>query len=140
MWTIIKCITHSLEEKDVDFDNDFFYTPPRSLLKPISMKTKEHMQSDSGIRHSRILLTYDKKIMHQVLNVGTFGCCCSHVHSTKKSHEKNHIHYLLDRVLNWDYKHYQFLDWFRSRLQTLPPSGSSFKVNYRRKSLIIPRC
>jgi len=78
------------------------------------MKTKEHMQSDSGIRHSRILLTYDKKIMHQVLNVGTFGCCCSHVHSTKKSHEK--ISHTLP-----------FRSSSKLKLQTLPIFGLNFR-------------
>jgi hypothetical protein len=141
VWTTIKCIAHSLEEKDVDPDNDFFYTPARSLLEPISMKTKEHMQSDSGIKCSRILLTYDKKIMHHVLNVGTFRCCCSHVHSTKKSHEK--VSHTLPFRSSFKLKLQTSLISglsFKSRLQTLPPSRSSFKVNYRWKSLIIPRC
>jgi hypothetical protein len=71
VWATIKCIDHSLEEKDVNSDNDFFYTRLGSLSKPIFVETKEHMQSDSGVRCSQILLTYDKKIvLNQGLDVG----------------------------------------------------------------------
>jgi hypothetical protein len=86
VWATIKCIACSLEEENDDSNNDFFYTPLRSPSKPIYVEIKEHMQIDNGIKHSRILLTYDERIMHQVLNART--TFCSRVHSIRKSLEK----------------------------------------------------
>jgi hypothetical protein len=52
------------------------------------MEIEECMWIDIGKRHSWILLTYHEKIVHQVLNARTIGCCCSHVHSVRKSFDK----------------------------------------------------
>jgi hypothetical protein len=63
VWAIVKRIVHLLEEND-DFDNNFFYTPLGSLLEPISMEIEKCMWIDIGIKHSQILLTYHKRIVH----------------------------------------------------------------------------
>jgi hypothetical protein len=52
------------------------------------MEIEECMWIDIGKRHLRILLTYHERIVHQVLNARTIGCCCSHVHSVRKSFNK----------------------------------------------------
>jgi hypothetical protein len=42
VWAIVKRIVRLLE-KDDDFDNNFFYTPLRSPLEPISMEIEKCM-------------------------------------------------------------------------------------------------
>jgi hypothetical protein len=96
------------------------------------------MQIDSGIRHLLILLTYDEGIVHQVLNVGTTSCCCSHVHFARKSPEK--ISYTLPYRSSFGLKLQMlptFGSNFKSRSQTLPHFGSSFGMNSKQKSLAI---
>jgi hypothetical protein len=56
VWETMKRISASLETKDDDSNNDLFYTPPNSPLKPISTKLEAWMAIDCGRRHSCILL------------------------------------------------------------------------------------
>jgi len=67
VWKTIKCIGSLLEAENDDFDNDFFYMPPNSLLELIFTKLQNCLDVDCGRRHSHILLDYHLKICNQVL-------------------------------------------------------------------------
>jgi hypothetical protein len=66
-WETIKHIGASLKVEDDAFNNDLFYIPSSSPLKPISTKFKAWMAIDHGRRHSCILLNYHLKVCDQVL-------------------------------------------------------------------------
>ncbi len=67
VWEAITWIGSSLESEDDDSNNDIFYTPLSSHLKPIFVKLENHLHVNHGKRRSCILLDYHLKIFYQVL-------------------------------------------------------------------------
>jgi hypothetical protein len=90
IWENVKHISHSLEAKDDDFDNDLFYTPPNSPFKPISIELEKCLVVDRCKRHSSILLDKHLQICDQVL-YPQLGWSRHPPQLTLKSMEKNQV-------------------------------------------------
>jgi hypothetical protein len=52
-----------VRSKRYESDMKFFYIPPQTLSKPMSVLIENRMIVDRGIRHSRILLKYHERIV-----------------------------------------------------------------------------
>jgi hypothetical protein len=65
VWKTMKCIVPLFEEEE-ESDTKFFYTPLQSPSKLVFASTKDRKMVDCGIRHFRILLKYDERIVDQL--------------------------------------------------------------------------